>query len=115
GMRRLSFRALTPSGAFDVEMGMTGRFNVYNALAAIAAAVHEGIPLEAVQEGLARAEVPGRFERVEAGQPFGVIVDYAHTPDGLENVLKAARSFTEGRLIAVFGAGGDRDKGKRAL
>lgn len=115
GMRRLRFRALTPSGAFDVEMGMTGRFNVYNALAAIAAAVHEGIPLEAVQEGLARAEVPGRFERVEAGQPFGVIVDYAHTPDGLENVLKAARSFTEGRLIAVFGAGGDRDKGKRAL
>jgi UDP-N-acetylmuramoyl-L-alanyl-D-glutamate--2,6-diaminopimelate ligase len=75
-----------------------------------------GVPLDVAAGALALASrVPGRFEPVEEGQPFGVLVDYAHTPDSLENVLRAARDLTEGRLHVVFGAGGDRDRGKRPL
>jgi len=111
-----SFRLCTAGGAWEVRMPLMGRFNVYNALAALAAAHVEGIPVDAAVDRLAQAApVPGRFERVEAGQPFPVIVDYAHTPDSLENLLATARDFTPGRLIAVFGCGGDRDPGKRPL
>ncbi|MEW5946925.1 MAG: UDP-N-acetylmuramoyl-L-alanyl-D-glutamate--2,6-diaminopimelate ligase [bacterium] len=97
-----------------IESGLLGRFNVYNALALAAFAFARGIPFEAVAGVLAdMPPVPGRFERIDAGQDFTVVVDYAHTPDGLENVLRSAREMCAGRLIVVFGAGGDRDRTKR--
>jgi UDP-N-acetylmuramoyl-L-alanyl-D-glutamate--2,6-diaminopimelate ligase len=100
----------------DVRTRLPGLFNVQNALAAIAATAQLGVSVEDAAAALAEApRVPGRFEPVEEGQPFGVLVDYAHTPDSLENVLRAARELTEGRLHIVFGAGGDRDRGKRPL
>jgi UDP-N-acetylmuramoyl-L-alanyl-D-glutamate--2,6-diaminopimelate ligase len=91
-----------------------GRFNVSNALAAISAAVKMGIAPEAIGAGIeSLSAVPGRFEPVDEGQDFLVVVDYAHTPDALANVLGAARGLTEGRVLAVFGCGGDRDRAKR--
>jgi UDP-N-acetylmuramoyl-L-alanyl-D-glutamate--2,6-diaminopimelate ligase len=97
-----------------VRTGMPGHFNVANALGAFAAAVAMGVEVDVAAAGLARAgRVPGRFEPIDEGQGFAVLVDYAHTPDSLENVLRAARRLTGGRLIAVFGAGGDRDRDKR--
>lgn len=93
-----------------------GAFNVSNALAAATAALELDIDAEVIVEGLADADpVPGRFQTVAAGQPFDVIVDYAHTPDSLDQVLQALRPVTAGRLIVVFGCGGDRDQGKRPL
>jgi UDP-N-acetylmuramoyl-L-alanyl-D-glutamate--2,6-diaminopimelate ligase len=98
----------------EVRYSTPGMFSVYNALAAFAWGVESGRSPEQVARALAEVVgVPGRFESVRMGQPFPVIVDYAHTPDGLENVLRTAREFTKGRLITVFGCGGDRDKGKR--
>jgi UDP-N-acetylmuramoyl-L-alanyl-D-glutamate--2,6-diaminopimelate ligase len=98
----------------DVETRLQGRFNRENILAAVAVARLLGIPESAVSEGLGGlAGVPGRFESVDEGQPFGVLVDYAHTPDSLANVLRTARELTAERLICVFGCGGDRDRGKR--
>jgi UDP-N-acetylmuramoyl-L-alanyl-D-glutamate--2,6-diaminopimelate ligase len=103
-------------GGTEIEMPLPGNFNVSNALAAIAAARALGVPLETCVAALATTNrVPGRFEPVDEGQPFAVLVDYAHTPDSLENVLRAARAVTRGRLHVVFGAGGDRDHGKRPL
>jgi UDP-N-acetylmuramoyl-L-alanyl-D-glutamate--2,6-diaminopimelate ligase len=102
----------TPGGAFDVHVPLPGRFNVANALGAWAAVRALGVELTELPES---ARVPGRFEPVDEGQPFAVLVDYAHTPDSLENVLRAARELASGRVIAVFGAGGDRDRGKRPL
>ena len=97
-----------------VRTRLPGHFNVANALGAFAAAVALGVEPDEAAVGLAKAErVPGRFEPVDEGQDFAVLVDYAHTPDSLENVLKAARRLTVGRVIAVFGAGGDRDRDKR--
>jgi UDP-N-acetylmuramoyl-L-alanyl-D-glutamate--2,6-diaminopimelate ligase len=109
------FRLVTPEGTVVVRSPLLGGFNVANALAAAAAALAAGLPLEAVGNGLsAPLVVPGRMERIDAGQPFPVLVDYAHTPDGLEHVLRAARGLVNrGRLVVVFGAGGDRDKAKR--
>jgi UDP-N-acetylmuramoyl-L-alanyl-D-glutamate--2,6-diaminopimelate ligase len=93
---------------------LQGRFNQENTLAALAVARLIGVPEAAIEEGLADApSVPGRFESVDEGQPFSVIVDYAHTPDSLANVLRTARDLATGRLICVFGCGGDRDRGKR--
>ncbi len=87
-----------------------------NALGALAAAVAMGVDVEVAAAGLAEAAPPpGRLEPIDEGQPFSVLVDYAHTPDSLENVLRAAREMAGGRLISVFGAGGDRDRGKRPL
>ena len=101
-------------GGIRVRTGLPGHFNVANALAAFAAAVAMGVDPATVASGLAAAaRVPGRFEPIDEGQGFAVLVDYAHTPDSLENVLRAARRLTAGRLIAVFGAGGDRDRDKR--
>jgi UDP-N-acetylmuramoyl-L-alanyl-D-glutamate--2,6-diaminopimelate ligase len=102
----------TPDGAFNVHVPLPGRFNVANALGAWAAVRALGVELTELPES---ARVPGRFEPVDEGQPFAVLVDYAHTPDSLENVLRAARELASGRVIAVFGAGGDRDRGKRPL
>ena len=101
-------------GETAVRTRLPGHFNVANALGAFAAASALGVSPEVAAEGLGRAgRVPGRFEPVDEGQPFAVLVDYAHTPDSLENVLRAARRLTEGHLITVFGAGGDRDRDKR--
>jgi UDP-N-acetylmuramoyl-L-alanyl-D-glutamate--2,6-diaminopimelate ligase len=107
----------TPARA-DVVLPLVGRFNLANALAAAAVARATGTPLEVVAAGLGDPiVVPGRFERVDAGQPFAVLVDYAHTPDALGRVLAAARSLTTsgGRVWCVFGCGGDRDPAKRPL
>ena len=93
---------------------LQGRFNQENTLAAVAVARLVGVPEAAIEQGVADApSVPGRFELVDEGQPFSVIVDYAHTPDSLGNVLRTARELTAGRLVCVFGCGGDRDRGKR--
>jgi UDP-N-acetylmuramoyl-L-alanyl-D-glutamate--2,6-diaminopimelate ligase len=108
------FTALTPSGPIALRTPLLGRFNVSNVLAA-AATVHAlGVPLETIAAALPEAgRVPGRFESVDEGQGFAVVVDYAHTPDSLENVLTAARELTSGRVHCAFGCGGDRDRGKR--
>jgi len=101
-------------GGLQVRTGLPGHFNVANALGALAVTVAMGVEPETAAAGLARAaRVPGRFEPIDEGQGFSVLVDYAHTPDSLENVLRAARRLTPGRVIAVFGAGGDRDRDKR--
>jgi UDP-N-acetylmuramoyl-L-alanyl-D-glutamate--2,6-diaminopimelate ligase len=111
-----AFTARTPDGEFAARIGLPGHFNVLNALAAWAAAATLGVPGPVVAEALASASAPpGRFEPVDEGQPFAVLVDYSHTPDSLENALQAARDLATGRVIAVFGAGGDRDRGKRPL
>jgi UDP-N-acetylmuramoyl-L-alanyl-D-glutamate--2,6-diaminopimelate ligase len=100
----------------DLLTPLPGRFNVLNALGAMAAARALGVANDVIAEALGTAgRVPGRFEPVDAGQPFAVLVDYAHTPDSLENVLRAAREIARRRVIVVFGAGGDRDRGKRPL
>lgn len=103
-------------GQRPLNLKITGMFNVYNALAAFTTAAALGIPLETIAGALASAGgVAGRFELIDLGQDFAVIVDYAHTPDGLENILKAAGDITTGRLVTVFGCGGDRDRTKRPL
>lgn len=110
------FLARTPLGTFEVETRLLGRFNVQNALAALGAALALGIPPEAAIAGLlSLAGVPGRLERVDAGQDFTVIVDYAHTDDALKNLLEAVRELKPRRVITVFGCGGDRDRSKRPL
>ena len=110
---RSAFTAITPAGRFPVKLRLLGAYNIYNALAAIAVGLRYNCPVSAIQDGLTDTVVPGRFELVDCGQNFAVIVDYAHTPDGLENVLTAARRITKRELICVFGCGGDRDNGKR--
>ncbi len=116
------FTLRTAAGEHAVSLPMPGRFNVANALAALAAAHALGVDMQTLLAALQRGvRVPGRFEPVEEGQDFAVLVDYAHTPDSLKNVLAAARELIEsgerpgGRVLCVFGAGGDRDRGKRPL
>jgi UDP-N-acetylmuramoyl-L-alanyl-D-glutamate--2,6-diaminopimelate ligase len=116
------FTLRTPEGEREVALAMPGRFNVANALAALAATHSLGLDLDTLIGALERGvRVPGRFEPVDEGQDFAVLVDYAHTPDSLENVLLAARELAAGadggggRVMCVFGAGGDRDRGKRPL
>ena len=105
-----------PGAVDEIDLKLRGRFNVENALAAAAAARLLGVDDGAVAEGLARVPgVPGRFEQVDEGQPFEVIVDYSHTPDSLENALRAARELATARVLCVFGCGGDRDREKRPL
>jgi len=106
----------TPEGIVEIESSLLGRANLANILAAAATAVGLGVPLEKIAQGVAALSfVPGRFERVAEGQPFLVIVDYAHTDDALRNALKTARELTRNRLIVVFGCGGERDRTKRPL
>jgi len=120
GFDGCSFTLETPAGQRELRLPMPGRFNVANALGALAAVHALGIDLDVLVAALERGvRVPGRFEPVEEGQEFAVLVDYAHTPDSLENVLGAARDLVaesgRGRVLCVFGAGGDRDRGKRPL
>lgn len=114
-----TFTLHTPKGEVRVTTSLVGPFNVSNCLAAAATALQAGIGLDAIESGIAAlSAVPGRFESIDSGQPFAVIVDYAHTPDSLDNVLVAGRRLArerQGRLICVFGCGGDRDRGKRPL
>ncbi len=108
--------ARTPRGLLPLDVRLRGGFNVENVLCVVALSELLELPHEAVRAGIAAVPgVPGRFEAVDAGQPFTVLVDYAHTPDSLDNVLRAARDITAGRLICVFGCGGDRDRGKRPM
>lgn len=103
-------------GDLIVRTALPGRFNVANALAALASAIALGVDPEDAVAALAGANrVPGRFEPIDEGQDFAVLVDYAHTPDSVENALRAARDLGDGRLIAIVGAGGDRDRAKRPL
>jgi UDP-N-acetylmuramoyl-L-alanyl-D-glutamate--2,6-diaminopimelate ligase len=100
----------------DIGSPLRGMFNVYNVLGALATAHRLGVGLETIAGAIEHAgQVPGRFEPVDEGQGFAVLVDYAHTPDSLENVLAVARTLTDGRVHVVFGCGGDRDRGKRPL
>ena len=104
----------TPWGNFPIDSRLIGSYNIYNTLGAIAAALTCGISIEEVRRGAEKAiRVPGRFEFLDAGQDFAVVVDFAHTPDSMENVLKLARSLTQERVITLFGCGGDRDPIKR--
>jgi UDP-N-acetylmuramoyl-L-alanyl-D-glutamate--2,6-diaminopimelate ligase len=114
GIGGLSFSAQTPEGPVPVESSLVGRHNVYNILAAIGAGLAQGFSADVIAQGISNMRaVPGRMEKVEEGQPFGVIVDYAHTEDSLAALLTAVRDVTKGRIITVFGCGGDRDRTKR--
>src|SRR5579859_5159576 len=115
------FELVTPSGRVGIETALIGNVNVYNILAAAAATFACGCSLEEIAEAICRfKQVPGRFEKVDCGQPFAVVVDYAHTDDALRNLTAIARDFARrgpglGRVITVFGCGGDRDRSKRPL
>ena len=116
GFNGLRFDVAWRGVRYPVESPLVGLFNVYNILAAFGAGLANGIPAETIVSGIAaRARVAGRFERVDEGQPFLVVVDYAHTDDALRNTIAAARSLTSGRVITLFGCGGDRDRNKRPL
>jgi UDP-N-acetylmuramoyl-L-alanyl-D-glutamate--2,6-diaminopimelate ligase len=113
---------LSPAGSrfraagIEIETRLRGIFNVENVLGAVAAGLLLDLDENTIAAGIVRvADVPGRFEAIDEGQPFAVVVDYSHTPDSLDTVLRAARGLGEGRVIVVFGAGGDRDRGKRPL
>lgn len=114
GLDGSSFQVRYEERSTPVRLRLAGRFNVYNALAAFGVGVLEGMVAEEIASALEEvAGVPGRFELVPGDQPFAVVVDYAHTPDGLDNVLRAARQVARGRVIVAFGCGGDRDRAKR--
>lgn len=112
----IKFTVISYAGSGDIILPLKGRFNIYNALAAYSVGLVEGLTHEEINAGLASfTGVPGRFELIDEGQDFTVVVDYAHTPDGLENVIKTARGLTASRVITVFGCGGERDRSKRPL
>ena len=113
----LRFTAQTPAGKLEVDSPLVGRINVYNILAAIGAAVALEVPVPRIEEGISLLRgVPGRFERIDEGQPFLVVVDYAHTDDALRNSIATARDISTGaRIITLFGAGGERDRAKRPM
>jgi len=117
--RGMRFDLISPDDTISISSSLIGRVNAYNILAAAAAAYARGCQGEAIAEGVkCLARVPGRFERVDCGQPFTVAVDYAHTDDALRNLTSLARELakpTGGRVITVFGCGGDRDRSKRPL
>lgn len=113
----LDFSIIYNKNISNITVSLPGKYNVYNALGAITCCLHEGIHIKYIQEGLKNVSVPGRCEIVTKDMTMGydIILDYAHTPDGLENILKTARDFTKGRLISIYGCGGDRDKTKRPI
>lgn len=103
-------------GTIEINLHLVGKFNIYNSLAAIAAALVEGISLKQIQQSISKLKsISGRMEIVDNEQELLVLVDYAHTPDALENALKSIKEFSSGKILTVFGCGGDRDKGKRSL
>ncbi|MBD3290418.1 UDP-N-acetylmuramoyl-L-alanyl-D-glutamate--2,6-diaminopimelate ligase [candidate division KSB1 bacterium] len=115
-IKGMKFTLVTPDGEIDVMPKLVGTFNIYNILAAVGVCWSEGLDLETIKKGLEEnIKVSGRFELVDKGQDFSVVVDYAHTPDGIENVLKLAQDLKPNRVITVFGCGGDRDKEKRPI
>lgn len=115
GLRRLTFTIEGPGGAFPTTLHLTGWYNAYNALAAAGVGLALGIDPPTVRRGLEQvAGIPGRFELVEAGQPFLVVIDFAHTTAALEKLLRTTRTLVSGRLLTVFGCPGDRDRTKRA-
>ncbi|MCB2291950.1 UDP-N-acetylmuramoyl-L-alanyl-D-glutamate--2,6-diaminopimelate ligase [Clostridium algoriphilum] len=103
--------------SFEIKLNIPGNYNIYNALGSIAVCLNQGVEISAIKKALQKVQVLGRCELVENNHNLGfeIILDYAHTPDGLENILKTVREFTKGKLISVFGCGGDRDKTKRAI
>jgi UDP-N-acetylmuramoyl-L-alanyl-D-glutamate--2,6-diaminopimelate ligase len=113
----LAFTAQTPNGKVQVASSLVGRINVYNILAAIGAAQAIGISNDVIETGIRNLEsVSGRFQRIDLGQPFLVIVDYAHTDDALENLIRTARELNpKGRIITLFGCGGEKDRTKRPV
>lgn len=112
----LNFNVTTPIGKTAISLKLLGKYNVYNTLAAIGVGISEGISLDEIKRAMAGLEdIQGRFEQVDCGQPFNVVIDYAHTPDALKEVLRAARELTAKRVLTLFGCGGDRDKTKRPL
>ncbi len=116
GFHGLRFEVQYGKQRFTVESPLIGKINVYNILAACGAGLSYGIPPETIARGIARLPaVPGRFERIDEGQPFVVVVDYAHTDDALRNVISVARGLNPKRVITLFGCGGDRDRAKRPL
>jgi UDP-N-acetylmuramoyl-L-alanyl-D-glutamate--2,6-diaminopimelate ligase len=116
GFQGLQFDLCHEGARQPMESALAGRFNVLNILAASGAALSYGIDLATIARGVAGCRaVPGRFERIDCGQPFLVAVDYAHTDDALRNLIQVAREMTRGRVITLFGCGGDRDRAKRPL
>lgn len=111
-----SFTVHSFQGTVQMKLKLVGKFNVYNALGAITVALIEGVPLEQIKNSLERVQmIAGRMESVQLGQDFLVLVDYAHSPDGLENALATIREFAQGKVYTVFGCGGDRDRTKRPI
>jgi len=114
GINGLTFDAASPAGTVPVESPLVGRHNIYNILLAIGLAAALGINSDQIARGVKRMKtVPGRMEKVDEGQPYGVVVDYAHTEDAIKRLLEAVREFAAKRIITVFGCGGDRDRSKR--
>lgn len=109
----VEFRLESPWMKGQVRVNIPGKFSVYNALGAISVSGLLNVPFESVKEGLLKVSVPGRVEIVETGKDYTVIIDYAHTPDSLKNILTTMRDFAPGRLVCLFGCGGDRDRSKR--
>ncbi|HXE74116.1 MAG TPA: UDP-N-acetylmuramoyl-L-alanyl-D-glutamate--2,6-diaminopimelate ligase [Candidatus Xenobia bacterium] len=112
----IEFTLMTPEGSVGIQSSLVGRSNLYNLLAAGATAYGLGLPLDTIATGIRNLErVPGRFERIDAGQPFSVVVDFAHTDLAFTHLLHSARELTSGRVLIVFGSGGDRDRTKRPV
>jgi UDP-N-acetylmuramoyl-L-alanyl-D-glutamate--2,6-diaminopimelate ligase len=114
GINGIAFKAVTAKGIFPVESKLTGKYNINNILSTIGVGQALGFDNSIIADGIRALEsVSGRFEKIDEGQDFAVVVDYAHTEDALKRLLEAVKEFTKGRIITVFGCGGDRDKGKR--
>ncbi|MCX7821355.1 MAG: UDP-N-acetylmuramyl-tripeptide synthetase, partial [Brevinematales bacterium] len=111
----VEFKAVTPWGEKYLKVNIPGKFTVYNALASLGVCLQMGIPFEVVAAGLEKVSVPGRAEVVETGKEYTVMIDYAHTPDSLENILTTVKGFAPGRVVSLFGCGGDRDRTKRPV
>lgn len=113
--RSVEFRVITPWFESEIKVNVPGRFSVYNALAAIGVCGLLGVSSEAVKAGLEKVQVPGRAELVDTGRDFSVMIDYAHSPDSLENILTTVKDYAPGRVVSLFGCGGDRDRTKRPM